>query len=439
MLRCLFLLVFVPALFLSCSPDRPAPVAPAGKVAVLAGPTNLRCEVLSDTSVKVLWDGVDGATDYDINYRTLSGRWTNEPHKGDRLYNTIYDLEPGTEYRWAVRAENANGPSNWVFAEENFTTWADSDFDIVFIFEDVVPERERLWFRQAADMWEEVIVGDLPDEAIPEWWSYEGGFVHPLPGHLVDDLLIYVDIIDDHPSTAGAQAGVYATRTDGSDLPLIGAIRYESEEFWEHIEGNAEYFDPPVAENIQNVGEHRMRMMALHEIGHALGFGSTYIWSQFIKDKGEKWGGEPGVTGYEAYFSDPQTIEVFNALEGPVFTGNPVPTNWSGVHWSGLILPEDVMGGNGSPKIKRISTVTLEALACLGYQVNRDNAGYIKRWENFQSPLPSEEGYEYLKDRSQYPYTYPYPRAKPQASFHATFWTCTVGDEVQSGVGLVGP
>lgn len=113
----------------ACDRDAPTkPIASVGKVVsqaeVPSEPTNLRVEAITDSSARVRWDAVEGATDYDVNYKTaVGGRWTNEPHKGTRLYNTIYDLEPNTEYRWAVRAENKDGPSDWVFAE-NFTTLA---------------------------------------------------------------------------------------------------------------------------------------------------------------------------------------------------------------------------------------------------------------------------------------------------------------------------
>ena len=115
-------------LLIACSKDQPLPVAPASKITSTVdapeAPTNLRIEAITDTSVKVAWDAVEGATDYDLSYRTLSGRWTNEPHRGTRLWNIIYDLEPNTEYRWAVRAENRDGASAWVYGE-NFTTWSD--------------------------------------------------------------------------------------------------------------------------------------------------------------------------------------------------------------------------------------------------------------------------------------------------------------------------
>ena len=85
-------------------------------------PTNLRFEAVTDSSCTVRWDAAEGATDYDVNYKpAVGGKWTNEPHRGIRLSNTINDLEPGTEYRWAVRAENEEGRSEWVFGP-NFTT-----------------------------------------------------------------------------------------------------------------------------------------------------------------------------------------------------------------------------------------------------------------------------------------------------------------------------
>ena len=124
MLRVLFISILF--LLIACSKDQPAPVAPAGKALAVQDvpdpPTYLRVEEITARSARVAWDAADGATDYDVNYkRAVGGRWTNEPHKGVRLYNTIYDLEPNTEYRWAVRAENKDGPSEWVFAS-NFTT-----------------------------------------------------------------------------------------------------------------------------------------------------------------------------------------------------------------------------------------------------------------------------------------------------------------------------
>ena len=129
-----FVLLGLFVVLLSCSKDRPVPVAPAGKslasLAAPVAPTNLRFDTPTDSSCTVRWDASDGATDYDVNYKpAVGGRWTNAPHRGTGLYNTIHGLQPNTEYRWAVRAENSDGTSAWVFGS-NFTTRSSEDDDL---------------------------------------------------------------------------------------------------------------------------------------------------------------------------------------------------------------------------------------------------------------------------------------------------------------------
>ena len=125
MMRFVVLLAVV-LVSLSCSKDRPAPVASASKplasLAAPPAPTNLRFDAPTDSSCTVRWDASAGATHYYVNYRLASGgRWTNVPHQDVRLYNTIHDLQPNTAYRWAVRAQNSDGTSAWTFGP-HFTT-----------------------------------------------------------------------------------------------------------------------------------------------------------------------------------------------------------------------------------------------------------------------------------------------------------------------------
>ncbi len=106
---------------------------PSGKAQAIleapSPPTNLRFDAPTDSSCTVRWDAADGATDYDVNYKpAVGGRWTNEPHRGIGLSNTIDDLQPNTEYRWAVRAENSEGTSEWIHGP-NFTTLPSSEDD----------------------------------------------------------------------------------------------------------------------------------------------------------------------------------------------------------------------------------------------------------------------------------------------------------------------
>lgn len=197
-MSCVLRITVVLSVVVACSKDKPAPIAPASKalsaVDAPAAPTNLRIEAITDTSATVAWDGVEGATDYDLNYKTLSGRWTNEPHKGTRLWNTIYDLTPGTEYRWAVRAENRDGASDWVFGE-NFTVFSENEhlplsFNIELLFADNVPRRDREVFHQAAVYWEKIILHGLPDIELPS--SVHRGHTTIRQGRKIDDILILV-------------------------------------------------------------------------------------------------------------------------------------------------------------------------------------------------------------------------------------------------------
>ena len=88
---------------------------------VSPAPTNLRLENLTDTSVRFVWDAVEGATDYDVNYKEIDGKWTNIPHRGTATYRDFDGLEPGKEYRWAVKADRGKEKSKWAFGEK-FTT-----------------------------------------------------------------------------------------------------------------------------------------------------------------------------------------------------------------------------------------------------------------------------------------------------------------------------
>ena len=116
-----------------CCPQRGASKTRLARRGLMAGksqaaqaaqavPTNLRFDDPTDSSCIVRWDASDGAFYYYVRYRpAVGGRWTNEPHGGKRIHNNILDLEPGTEYSWAVRAVNSGGVSGWALGP-NFTT-----------------------------------------------------------------------------------------------------------------------------------------------------------------------------------------------------------------------------------------------------------------------------------------------------------------------------
>ena len=353
------LIFFFASLLVACSKDKPAPVAPpAGKsvstVDAPSEPTNLRVEAITDTSARVAWDQAEGATDYDVNYRTaIGGKWTNEPHRGVRLYNIIYDLEPGTEYRWAVRAENKDGPSDWVFAE-NFTTLnsvdttqntqlnGDFNIELVFVSDDFTDEDREL-ISETARLWEQVIVGDLPDYRFERRsYVYESTYIEE--GDVIDDLRIYVDVLGDVTGIAGRAHAVLERVESG--LPYVGIIwlrprvRYNSD-------GNKIYRDPPDYQAI-----------AAHEICHVLGIGGIQLWWENLQSSGA-YESDPHFTGRHAR-------QAFDESGGWAYKGAKVPVAIDKIHWDPLTLGEDVIAPAGELKI---SAVTVGALADLGYTI----------------------------------------------------------------------
>lgn len=343
-----FLFFFISTIILACSKDNPAPIGPepsAKTVATVAAPsepTNLRVEALSDTSARVAWDAVEGATDYDVNYKTLNGRWTNEPHKGIRLYNTIYDLEPDTEYRWAVRAENPDGASDWVYGD-NFTTepaWyidiievltdssdtatatADTSFTIELVYDDL-PDKLITSLHRAKKRLETIITDDLPDVGN------------------IDDLRIYSTISDTLGSLLG-QAGATKARNFAQGLPYEGTIE--------------------IAPRALDKAQDKLDKIVLHEMIHVLGFGTI---PAFLKHTNYllfiSWYYEGPNVVRISQIMDPESIVVFLSGRG---------------HWSWLIGDELMTANldNWPPYKNPLSKLTIATLDDIGYRVDYDQS-----------------------------------------------------------------
>ena len=426
MLRVL-LLILILAVAVTCSKNKPAPIAPASKITSTADasqePTNLRIEALTDTSARVAWDAVDGATDYDVNYKKAQGgRWTNEPHRGTRLWNIIYDLEPGTEYRWAVRAENKDGPSEWVFAD-NFTTMEQiqegqsSLFNIELLFADNVPELDRELFRQAAKEWERVILQGKKDIVLPQTLLNVTPVVYK--GREIDDLLVLVNRPPPTPYGAptfgfSAFAQVHYTREDG--IPALGQITYE-DEARDHI---ARLYQARVSDfNAMNEAngwglegympqelfeDQIIQTMAVHEIGHLLGLGTMQAWFDLIKHSSHFDPPQPpkvyrnSIQQFDFFFTGEYALRGYRQIHEALanyygssdhaflYQGTAIPMDEEKHHWAGIYETSlDVMGSTrvlqrGGIAKPYISALTLGALTDLGYDVDRVAAVYKADW-----------------------------------------------------------
>ena len=217
---------------------------------------------------------------------------------------------------------------------------------------------QRDIFLRAADRWEEVIAGDLPNATYA--------------GRVVDDLLIdaRVSSIDGVGGILG-QSGPDAYRS-GSYLPIHAAMEFDS----------ADIADMQAKGTLEGVIE--------HEIGHALGIGT--IW--------ERRGLLLGAGTSNPTFIGPRATAEYNRIYGTSAAGVPVEngggTGTRDAHWRETSLETELMTGYVD-KDMALSRITVASLADLGYAVNMDAA------DAFQRPLSSSSTYAVASTTSSLP------------------------------------
>ena len=398
----------------ACSKDQPAPTAPAGKAAsvqaIPSAPDNLRVEALTDTSALVAWDAAESATDYDINYKKIGGKWKNRPHKGaTKQHSTLYGLEPNTEYRWAVRAENRDGPSRWVFGD-NFRTLSHSTFsssedgsepfniELVFLDKRDFSSTQMRWMREVAQQWDQFFF-DMPDWTPTATWNVSNymdrAYVpvqHRLrKGKTLDDLLILVKKVETWelpPSIWGPYSIAGMTKillyrplesqlpssTEGR-TPLLAVIAIHTAFFDEFDLNNEAWW----------------KRTFHHELGHAFGIGESPAWIDGIV-----W-----ETKTKSVFTGPNALLAYQHMTGndnatgiPLeevstlgSSGRPTPIHWaihSPMHW-GLFNHYWLKRSNNS--LPNISIVSLGAFEDIGWAVNYDRGVFLPP----QDGVPPEE------------------------------------------------
>ncbi len=212
-------------------------------------------------------------------------------------------------------------------------------FDIELIIGPGFSDEQRAAMRRAADRWEEVVVGDLPDVPFD---GHFGARVLPDPGPRmvgsIDDLVIRV--FGESPMT-GAWGGPH----DESRLSLFGMIAvgptYRGTSHMELFEA-----------------------LMLHEMGHVLGIGG-------------RWGGfVPNTRSSDHHFPGPLAVNAFNEAGGLAYEDDKVPIemhgDWPGVHWRSSVITGDIMGFGWGRGI--VSAITVGALGDMGYEVDLSKA-----------------------------------------------------------------
>ena len=243
-------------------------------------------------------------------------------------------------------------------ATQRFRSWVvpapDPDaFNIELHFEPGFTEEEVAVIRRAADRWMEVVRGDLPDVPVRRPLS-QVCFDGPSPPRVVgviDDLLINMKFAARIGRNL-ASAAICGQRESGQ-----GFLGKSSFALWR-------FRDPDQVDS-------RLYEVALHEIGHVMGFGrwaynsSPPAWRALFRDRDG-----------DGHFIGPLAVAAFDAAGGESYSGGKVPledrVSVLNIHWRKSVIPGDVMSiGVDS---RQLTAITIQAMADLGYEVDVSKA-----------------------------------------------------------------
>lgn len=223
-------------------------------------------------------------------------------------------------------------------------------------------------FRAAVARWERVISGDTGAVYLPALRTVDDLFGNGSTDKIfgvVDDLRIYAQVaaIDGAGGTL-ARAGTAFVRVS-SDLPAVSLITLD-------------------LDDIERFTTADLRGLILHEIAHALGFGTRWdhlglLASPSIDEDGDSVSPVP-----DTHFTGSEAIAAFDAAGGSSYTGEKVPVENTGgpgtadAHWRDSVFGvRELMNGYtilGSRTAEAMSLVTIQSMADLGYEVDVDEA-----------------------------------------------------------------
>jgi hypothetical protein len=188
--------------------------------------------------------------------------------------------------------------------------------------------------QRAINRWEQIITGDLPDA----WIKKHGQLT------AIDDLLLTIEIAQIDGDTL-ADANVNQPLRPETRLPI-----------WSHIRIDEEHINDPQLETV-----------LIHEIGHALGFGT--IWGNLgLLDVSN---------ANDPRFLGPNAAHVYGLMTGRSQRSVPVEGQGStgdgsyGGHWREQTFETEIMtSGINANVANPLSLLTIAAMRDIGYTVN---------------------------------------------------------------------
>lgn len=263
---------------------------------------------------------------------------------------------------------------------------APDPYTIEFSFDSSVPANVQAMFQAAADRWQNVIVGDLPNVTLPN-------------GQVVDDLLINVSVSSTLPAGVIAQAGFTDIRVGNSSTPANGNFSQNGLPYIGEMEISDDFL---TAVGLPNT--------IAHEMGHVLGFGTLWqnnvgTFSSLVSGIGTAnpvYVGANALREYNSIFATSGTsvpLYQVSTTTPPSYDGS------YGSHWRDSVFDSanpaydelmtatyNVTGVNGVATPAYLSRITVGALDDFGYRVSYAGAESYVAPSSSRAPLVAEAG-----------------------------------------------
>jgi len=228
-------------------------------------------------------------------------------------------------------------------------------FEVALVNEGAEEIRDRI--QAQVDRWTSIVEDtDLEDIDWEPGTISCGGLQYDYQKDVLDDLFVMVAVVD-FEGGPGVRTALCGLR-ESSKLPMIGAIILD----------------------VVGVPQEDVDEMILHGFGHMLGF-TAYSWRPLDLLRNASWDG-----GGDTHFVGTGAIGAFVAAGGANYQGGKVPvendpTNGSvDSHWRESVFGAEVMSSWLQAGRDKLSAITIQALADIGYTVNVELA------ENYRLP-----------------------------------------------------